>query len=49
MQLIRGCFELLQSHLSAKKFEKGLTDVKDADLEYVKLQKIDSKKLKMTL
>jgi hypothetical protein len=48
MQLIQGCFELLQSHLSAKKYEKGLTDVNDADLECVKLQKIDSKKLKMS-
>ncbi len=30
MQLIQGCFELLQSHLSAKKYEKDLMDAKEA-------------------
>jgi hypothetical protein len=32
MQLIQGCFELLQKHLSAKKYTKGLNDAKEAEL-----------------
>jgi hypothetical protein len=32
MQLIQGCFELLQKHLSAKKYKKGLNDAKEAEL-----------------
>ena len=32
MQLIQGCFELLQKHLSAKKYEKDLNDAKEAEL-----------------
>ena len=31
MQLIQGCFELLQSHFSAKKYEKDLMDAKEAE------------------
>ena len=31
MQLIQGCFELLLSHLSAKKFEKDLMDAEEAE------------------
>ncbi len=32
MQLIQGCFELLQKHLSAKKYKKDLNDAKEAEL-----------------
>ena len=32
MQLIQGCFELLQKHLSAKKYKKDLNDTKEAEL-----------------
>jgi hypothetical protein len=32
MQLIQGCFELLQKHLSAKKYKKDLNDAEDAKL-----------------
>jgi hypothetical protein len=32
MQLIQGFFELLQKHLSAKKYEKDLNDAKEAEL-----------------
>jgi hypothetical protein len=32
MQLIGGCFELLQKHLSAKKSKKDLNDAKEAEL-----------------
>ncbi len=32
MQLIQGCFELLQMLLSAKKYEKDLNDAKEAEL-----------------
>jgi hypothetical protein len=35
MQLIRGCFELLQSHLSAKKYEKELMDAKEEELHEI--------------
>jgi hypothetical protein len=31
MQLIQGCFELLQKHLSAKKYKKDLNDAKEAE------------------
>jgi hypothetical protein len=31
MQLIQGCFELLQKHLSAKKYKKGFNDAKEAE------------------
>ena len=31
IQLIQSCFELLQSHLSAKRYEKGLMDAKEAE------------------
>jgi hypothetical protein len=33
MQLIQACFELLQRHLSAKKYEKDLIDAKEAELQ----------------
>ena len=32
MQLIQGCFELLQKHLSAKKYKNDLNDAKEAEL-----------------
>ena len=32
MQLIQGCFELLQKHLSAKKYKKDLNNAKEAEL-----------------
>ena len=32
MQLIKGCFEELQRHLSAKKYEKDQIDAKEAEL-----------------
>ncbi len=32
MQLIQGCFELLQKHQSAKKYKKDLNDAKEAEL-----------------
>jgi hypothetical protein len=32
MQLIQGCFELLQKHLSAKTYNKDLNDAKEAKL-----------------
>jgi hypothetical protein len=35
MQLIKGCFELLQSHLSAKKYEKELMDAKEEELREI--------------
>jgi hypothetical protein len=31
-QRIQGCFELLQKHLSAKKYEKDLNDAKESEL-----------------
>ncbi len=31
MQLIQGCFELLQKHLSTKTYKKGLNDAKEAE------------------
>lgn len=35
MQLIQGCFELLQRHLSAKKYEKDLMGAKEEELREV--------------
>jgi hypothetical protein len=35
MQLIKGCFELLQSHLSAKKYEEELMDAKEEELREI--------------
>ncbi len=32
MQLIQGCFELLQKHLSAKEYKKDLNDAKETEL-----------------
>ncbi len=32
MQLIQECFELLQKHLSVKKYKKDLNDAKEAKL-----------------
>ena len=45
MQLIQGCFELLQKHLSAKKYKK---DLMPGELSFVQLQMIVLKKSKMS-